>query len=149
MAIKLNHTIVHARDKHASAEFYSSLFAWQARALRPFLNVETGNEVTLAFFETQDPFEPQHYAFLVTRPSSTRSSAASRSAGSRTGPIPPGNRRVMISRSPTGSSKYTPRPPMGVISPLLSLAGIGPVREPALLDAAEDLSNSASLTRKA
>jgi len=32
----------------------------------PFLDVETGNEVTLAFFETQDPFEPQHYAFLVS-----------------------------------------------------------------------------------
>ena len=28
MAVKLNHTIVHARDKRASAEFYSSLFGF-------------------------------------------------------------------------------------------------------------------------
>jgi catechol 2,3-dioxygenase-like lactoylglutathione lyase family enzyme len=32
----------------------------------PFLDVETGNQVTLAFYETQDAFEPQHYAFLVS-----------------------------------------------------------------------------------
>ncbi|HEV8694369.1 MAG TPA: VOC family protein [Lysobacter sp.] len=67
MAIKLNHTIVHARDKRASAEFYSSLFGLgKPVPFGPFLDVETGNEVTLAFFETQDPFEPQHYAFLVS-----------------------------------------------------------------------------------
>jgi len=32
----------------------------------PFLDIETGNEVTLAFFETDEKFEPQHYAFLVS-----------------------------------------------------------------------------------
>ena len=67
MAVKLNHTIVHARDKRASAEFYASLFdLGKPVSFGPFLDVETANEVTLAFFETQDKFEPQHYAFLVS-----------------------------------------------------------------------------------
>ena len=67
MAVKLNHTIVHARDKRASAEFYSSVFGFAKPVpFGPFLEVETSNEVTLAFFQTQDPFEPQHYAFLVS-----------------------------------------------------------------------------------
>jgi catechol 2,3-dioxygenase-like lactoylglutathione lyase family enzyme len=67
MSVKLNHTIVHARDKRASAEFYSSLFdLGKPVPFGPFLDVETGNDVTLAFFETSDPFEAQHYAFLVS-----------------------------------------------------------------------------------
>jgi len=67
MTVKLNHTIVHARDKRASAEFYASVFGLAAPvAFGPFLDVQTGNEVTLAFFETSDPFEAQHYAFLVS-----------------------------------------------------------------------------------
>ena len=67
MAVKLNHTIVHARDKRASAEFYSSLFGLaKAVPFGPFLDVETANGVTLALFETDEKFEPQHYAFLVS-----------------------------------------------------------------------------------
>ncbi len=67
MTVKLNHTIVHARDKRAAAEFYSSLLGLgKPVPFGPFLDVQTGNEVTLAFLETQDPFEPQHYAFLVS-----------------------------------------------------------------------------------
>ena len=67
MTVKLNHTIVHAPDKRAAAEFYASLFGLgKPVPFGPFLDVETANEVTLAFFETQDKFEPQHYAFLVS-----------------------------------------------------------------------------------
>ena len=67
MSVRLNHTIVHARDKRAAADFYSSLFGLgKPVPFGPFLDVETANEVTLAFFETADKFEPQHYAFLVS-----------------------------------------------------------------------------------
>jgi len=67
MTVKLNHTIVHARDKRAAAEFYVSVFGFgKPVPFGPFLDVETGNEVTLAFFETDEKFEPQHYAFLVS-----------------------------------------------------------------------------------
>jgi catechol 2,3-dioxygenase-like lactoylglutathione lyase family enzyme len=69
MAVKLNHTIVHARDKRASAEFYESVFGLgKPVAFGPFLGVQTGNEVTLDFFETGEPFEKNHYAFLVSEP---------------------------------------------------------------------------------
>lgn len=67
MAVKLNHTIVHARDKRLSAEFYSEIFGFRPPvAFGPFLDVETDNEVTLAFIETDEAFNVQHYAFLVS-----------------------------------------------------------------------------------
>lgn len=66
MAVKLNHTIVHARDKRASADFYSEVFGFGKPApFGPFLDVETANEVTLAFLETDEEIQVQHYAFLV------------------------------------------------------------------------------------
>jgi catechol 2,3-dioxygenase-like lactoylglutathione lyase family enzyme len=67
MAVKLNHTIVHARDKRAAAQFYAEVFGLGApRPFGPFLDVDTANEVTLAFLQTDQAFEPQHYAFLVS-----------------------------------------------------------------------------------
>ena len=67
MAIKLNHTIVHARDKQASADFYAEVFGFgKAVPFGPFLDVETANEVTLAILETDESYDPQHYAFLVS-----------------------------------------------------------------------------------
>jgi catechol 2,3-dioxygenase-like lactoylglutathione lyase family enzyme len=67
MTAQLNHTIVHARDKRASAAFYMEVLGFAApKAFGPFLDVETGNGVTLALLETNEKFEPQHYAFLVS-----------------------------------------------------------------------------------
>jgi catechol 2,3-dioxygenase-like lactoylglutathione lyase family enzyme len=67
MSVKLNHTIVHARDARASAAFYAEVFGLPApRAFGPFLDVETANGVTLAILETDEVFQPQHYAFLVS-----------------------------------------------------------------------------------
>lgn len=67
MSAKLNHTIVHARDKQASAQFYAEVLGFGApKPFGPFLDVQTGNEVTLAILGTGEKFEPQHYAFLVS-----------------------------------------------------------------------------------
>lgn len=67
MAVKLNHTIVHARDQRESAAFYADVFGFGApKAFGPFLDVETANEVTLAILETDEAFNVQHYAFLVS-----------------------------------------------------------------------------------
>jgi catechol 2,3-dioxygenase-like lactoylglutathione lyase family enzyme len=67
MSIKLNHTIVHARDKADSARFYSEILGLPApKPFGPFLDVETDNEVTLAIIETDEEIQPQHYAFLVS-----------------------------------------------------------------------------------
>jgi catechol 2,3-dioxygenase-like lactoylglutathione lyase family enzyme len=69
MPVKLNHTIVHARDKRASADFYAEVFGFaKPRPFGPFLDVETANEVTLAVLETDEEIQVQHYAFLVSEP---------------------------------------------------------------------------------
>jgi catechol 2,3-dioxygenase-like lactoylglutathione lyase family enzyme len=67
MTIKLNHTIVHARDKRESAQFFSDILGLpEPVPFGPFLGVQTQNEVTLDFFETDDDIQVQHYAFLVS-----------------------------------------------------------------------------------
>jgi catechol 2,3-dioxygenase-like lactoylglutathione lyase family enzyme len=65
--MKLNHTIVYSRDKRAAANFFAELFGLP-KPVRygPFLGVETGNEVTLDFYEAEGEIASQHYAFLVT-----------------------------------------------------------------------------------
>lgn len=66
MAVKLNHTIVHARDKRRSAQFFADVLGLDAPApFGPFLGVAVDNEVTLDFLETTDEIASQHYAFLV------------------------------------------------------------------------------------
>lgn len=65
MTVRLNHTIVHSRDKHASAAFVSRILG-----LKPpgtfghFVTVTTGNDVSLDFDDARE-VRPQHYAFLV------------------------------------------------------------------------------------
>jgi extradiol dioxygenase family protein len=67
MPIKLNHTIVHAKDKKESAAFYSEMLGLGApKPFGPFLDVETANEVTLAILQTDEEIQVQHYAFLVS-----------------------------------------------------------------------------------
>ena len=67
MTIKLNHTIVHARDKRASAEFMADILGLgEPVPFGPFLGVVTANDVTLDFLETDEEFIVEHYAFLVS-----------------------------------------------------------------------------------
>jgi catechol 2,3-dioxygenase-like lactoylglutathione lyase family enzyme len=67
MAVKLNHTIVHARDQRASAEFVADVLGLGAPVrFGPFLAVQTANEVTLDFLEIGQAIHTQHYAFLVS-----------------------------------------------------------------------------------
>lgn len=68
MSVELNHTIVAARDREESAAFLADLLGLQIGApWGPFLPVATGNGVTLDFVTMgEKPFDPQHYAFLVS-----------------------------------------------------------------------------------
>jgi catechol 2,3-dioxygenase-like lactoylglutathione lyase family enzyme len=67
MTIKLNHTIVHARDKRASAQFMAEILGLGPPVpFGPFLGVVTANDVTLDFLETDEEFIVEHYAFLVS-----------------------------------------------------------------------------------
>ncbi|MFE9428504.1 VOC family protein [Kitasatospora sp. NPDC006697] len=65
--IQLNHTIVHASDRHLSAEFLAGVLGLEVGApFGPFLPLDLGNGVTLDYYQKRDePIQGQHYAFLV------------------------------------------------------------------------------------
>ena len=68
MAIQLNHTIVHARDPAASAQFLADILGVPGpKPFGPFMEVHVDNDVTLAFIRAE-PHEIiiEHYAFLVS-----------------------------------------------------------------------------------
>ncbi len=65
MAITLNHTIVPARDKEASARFFAHLFGLTYDGLvGHFAPVRVNDTLTLDF-DSRDRFESHHYAFYV------------------------------------------------------------------------------------
>ncbi|MFI7014073.1 VOC family protein [Streptomyces sp. NPDC050164] len=63
----LNHTAVFASHRQLSAEFLAAVLGLKVGApFGPFLPVDLGNGVTLDYYEkTDEPIQPQHYAFLV------------------------------------------------------------------------------------
>lgn len=64
---KLNHTIVAARDRKASALFLSGILGLAPPLLLgPFAVVTVGDDLTLDFIDSGDDIRPQHYAFLVS-----------------------------------------------------------------------------------
>ncbi|GAA3813842.1 VOC family protein [Streptomyces phyllanthi] len=67
MSVELNHTIVAARDKEASAQFLAGILGLEVSPqYGPFIPVEVPNGVTLDYIDTTGPVTPQHYAFLVS-----------------------------------------------------------------------------------
>jgi catechol 2,3-dioxygenase-like lactoylglutathione lyase family enzyme len=67
MAVQLNHTIVAAKNKEASAQFLADLFGLpEPVPFGPFMTVATANDVTLDYIDTADEITSQHYAFLVS-----------------------------------------------------------------------------------
>jgi extradiol dioxygenase family protein len=68
MAVQLNHTIVHAKDRVASAQFYSDILGLpKPRPFGPFMVVDTANGVSLDFISAEDDeIIIEHYAFLVS-----------------------------------------------------------------------------------
>ena len=68
MTVKLNHTIVHSKEPRAAAAWFASVFGLPApQPFGPFMDVQVGNEVTLAFLSAGEmEIQLQHYAFLVS-----------------------------------------------------------------------------------
>jgi catechol 2,3-dioxygenase-like lactoylglutathione lyase family enzyme len=65
MPVQLNHTIVAARDKQASATFLADVLGLAPpTSFGPFAVVELANGVSLDFME-EGRVHPRHYAFLV------------------------------------------------------------------------------------
>lgn len=69
MAVQLNHTIVWAHDKQASANFLAEILGLPTPApFGPFVTVRADNDVTLDFLDRRGEIASQHLAFLVTEP---------------------------------------------------------------------------------
>jgi catechol 2,3-dioxygenase-like lactoylglutathione lyase family enzyme len=69
MTVSLNHTIVHAHDKSASAQFLVDILGLpQPTPFGPFLVVQVHNGVSLDYADDHGTPHPQHYAFLVSDP---------------------------------------------------------------------------------
>lgn len=68
MAIVLNHTIVPAHDKVASAKFFANMFGlpFDEGAVGYFAPVQVNETLTLDFHDDVDRFEIHHYAFHVS-----------------------------------------------------------------------------------
>ena len=66
MPVHLNHTIVAARDKGASASFLADVLGLKPpTTFGPFAVVDLDNDVSLDFIDDAE-INPRHYAFLVT-----------------------------------------------------------------------------------
>jgi hypothetical protein len=77
MSIELNHIIIPARSKWASATFLASILDVPAGPQRElFVPVTVGNVVTLGYVDAER-FDPHHCAFLPARQSSTPRTRAS------------------------------------------------------------------------
>ena len=67
MAIRLNHTIVAARENEAAALFLSEILGLPTPSvLGPFAVVKVGEDTSLDFMKTDGEITSQHYAFLVS-----------------------------------------------------------------------------------
>lgn len=68
MPAQLNHTIVHAKDKVASANFLSEILGLpKPKPFGPFMVVDAANGVSLDFISAEDhEIIVEHYAFLVS-----------------------------------------------------------------------------------
>lgn len=66
MAVSLNHTIVHASDKEATAQFLTDILGLPAhRGLAHFAVVQVG-ETSLDLIQTDEKISSRHFAFLVS-----------------------------------------------------------------------------------
>lgn len=67
MSVELNHTIVHASDRDATARHFTEILGLpEAGTYGPFRVVELANGVSLDVMAASGPVHPQHYAFIVS-----------------------------------------------------------------------------------
>ncbi|MER5912510.1 VOC family protein [Streptomyces sp. NPDC001982] len=107
MTVQLNHTIVTAHDKHASAEFLAGILGLEPSPdFGPFVPVEIPNGVTLDYMDTAGRVTPQHYAFLVSETDFDAIFARVREAGLMFWADPTHHRAGEINRNDGGRGVY-------------------------------------------
>ena len=66
MTIRLNHTIVAARDKESAAKFLTNILGLPAPSMvGPFAVVRVSDDTSLDYIDADGEITSQHYAFLV------------------------------------------------------------------------------------
>lgn len=67
MTVELDHTIVPARDRYASAQLLAAILgvAWAESGVGPFCPVYVNEGLTLDFDQAEGQFPIQHYCFRV------------------------------------------------------------------------------------
>ena len=108
MSVQLNHTIVHAKDRVASAQFYSDILGLpKPRPFGPFMVVETANGVGLDFIAAEDhEIIIEHYAFLVSEPEFDEIFGRIKESGLDYWADPAGRRKGEINRNDGGRGVY-------------------------------------------
>jgi catechol 2,3-dioxygenase-like lactoylglutathione lyase family enzyme len=67
MAVELNHIIVPAKDKQASADFLAGILGVaEVNSWGPFVQLHLSNGVALDYYEMDTDFSTQHCAFMVS-----------------------------------------------------------------------------------
>jgi catechol 2,3-dioxygenase-like lactoylglutathione lyase family enzyme len=67
MTVQLDHTIIAARDKNASAAFFAEMLGLPAPVpVGPFVAVQIDHGLSLDFSDADGDIRPQHYTFLVS-----------------------------------------------------------------------------------
>ena len=67
MTVELNHTIVPARDKEASARFWEHVFGFEYHGpMGHFTQVRIPSQSLSLDFDENESFDPGHYAFKVS-----------------------------------------------------------------------------------
>src|ERR1700710_1127318 len=113
MAITFNHTIVAAKDRRESADYFTELFGLPPAAeFGPFLAVTLNHGVSLDFAQASDDqdIHPQHYAFLVSETEFDAIYGRIRERGQRhwADPKAPTSTRSIITTAAAGSTSRTP-----------------------------------------
>ena len=111
MSVELNHTIVHATDREASAAFMAEVFGLpKPEPFGPFLVIRTANGVSLDYMQSSGPVTSQHYAFLVSEPEFDAIFGRVRARGLPYWADPHGDRPGEINHNDGGRGVYFPDP---------------------------------------
>jgi catechol 2,3-dioxygenase-like lactoylglutathione lyase family enzyme len=109
VTITFNHTIVAAKDRRASADYFTELFGLPPAAeFGHFLAVTLDHGVSLDFAQAPDgaDIHPQHYAFLVSEPEFDEIYGRIRARGQQHWADPRGARPGEINENDGGRGVY-------------------------------------------
>jgi extradiol dioxygenase family protein len=109
MAIVFNHTIVAAKDRSASATFFTEMFGLpEPIEFGPFLAVRLAHEASLDYAQVgpDEEIRPQHYAFLVSEDEFTEIYGRIQARGLQHWADPMGRRPGEINHNDGGRGVY-------------------------------------------